>query len=492
MNPTRLVDLDAERAVLANVILSAGASFAALDALGIAEAVFGDSRHGTIWAAFRALHQRGVPVDIITLGAELRAMERAHTVGGAQYLAELTDYIPSLAHTDAHAGVVMDIARLRLAAEKTQEMFSVLAQGGRSQEVLERVHALAREIPTGHVSHRDADIGVHFDEAWARVLADIRMRAEGKAVCARFGIDALDGDERWLPLLGGIFRQNILTLSGAPGGGKTTLALCAAIQTSKDAMRRVNFVRNHAARVLIFATEMRGPQVALRLACAAAGVDFKKLRMGTASKEERPNVHAAGKGLAELPIDIIDTKVNGGSISADDVRRHTVSACARGEVALVVVDYFQDLAPCRDMTRASVTEEQEQRAKRLHDVAVDSDVPMIVVSSMNKTGQRGHQEGHAGIADTRGAGLDYASDVLGFIYLADPKKAEASRLPHAPPATLDDVVFKVVKNRYGAMGKITLEFDKLHGTFRGKVVANEDDDAPPDMADDPTTPGGFV
>ena len=49
--------------------------------------------------------------------AELRARDRLNAVGGAQYVGELTDEIPTLAHCESHARIVLDMAQRRRALE---------------------------------------------------------------------------------------------------------------------------------------------------------------------------------------------------------------------------------------------------------------------------------------------------------------------------------------------------------------------------------------
>lgn len=456
-------DLEVERALLAAVLLDTGAPppiLAELESVGVDGETFFDPRHAEIWRAMAALAHRGEPVDILTLGAELRARHRLNAVGGSQTLGELTEYIPTLAHATTHAEIALDLARLRAASECVVRMQARLAEGGRPAETLADLRALSAKLPSGENARERARMSDHAAAAWDEIERSMNAQAAGVLTVATFDVETLDGSERTEGMPGGIFAQNILTLSGVPGAGKTTLAWQAVTTTAE-----------RGAEVLVFSTEMRGPQLAKRIAATRAGVPFARLRKGIVSEEEATRIaHHLGE-IARLPITIIDTHVNGGRLTADDVRSHTMAAVARAtragkRVGLVVVDYFQDLARLRGRERASATEEQEERAAVLHDTAVSADVPMILVSSMTKDAQRaqGREGKAASTADFRGAGLDYATDVMVFLTLPENADLGDGRV---------SVRFEITKNRYGAVGVVSLVFDKPRGRFLPDVHRTE-------------------
>ncbi len=113
-------DLEAERAVLGSILLD---NVALSNVEGIlAAADFYHPAHGVIYEAVVAIAGRREPVDVVTLAAELRSRERLNTVGGAQYLGELTDTIPTVAHAESHARIVADLAGVRRMIEVAHEI----------------------------------------------------------------------------------------------------------------------------------------------------------------------------------------------------------------------------------------------------------------------------------------------------------------------------------------------------------------------------------
>ncbi len=480
-----IADIVAERAVIASVLLTEGspnASHARHCATGITEESFYDPRHGVIWQSIDTLVKRGECVDVITLVAELRSMNRLNTVGGAQYVGELTDEIPTLANMDSHAAIVVKLAILRRANAVGADVVAVTRSHESIDDRIAQVQSLSRGLQCIDVSPKRVSIAEHLLDAWEEFEKLALAKAAGHTIAARFGVEALDGspDGRFMGMCGGIFRQNIVTIMGKPGGGKTTIAMQAAVTTAEDALAKTGDV-DTAERVIVFASEMLGPQVSMRLACARSGIDFNRMRNGTATLEERQLVFEACNDLVKLPIDIIDSRVNRGRVSADDVNSHVLSLLSRDKkIGLVIVDYFQDLARCRGMEKVGETTEQEERARRLHSTVVDANVPMILISSMTKSAQKGHEEGKAGTTDARGAGLDYASDVMmGLVRIQDNdsnddgKSKGNSKRPKQDIGEVPDgcvpVSVEIPKNRYGKTGDVTVLFDLRRGMFRDLI-----------------------
>lgn len=489
-----LSDPDAEMATIAAVLLTPGypnSTYVRLSAEGVGSEAFGVPKNAVVWQAMERAHGRGRPIDIITVVEELRAMAdgagRLNTIGGVQYLGELTDYIPTVAHCETHGEIVVEHAMLRRALAIAQEMMLTGVGDGSIHERLAKMRSLAMEIPSANKAKR-VSISDHLEDSAEEIERVTLARASGKVVAARFGVEALDGspDGRFAGMLNGIHRQNVITVFGAPGSGKTTVCSQAAIVSAQDALDAAGGVIENSARVLMYCTEMLGPQVASRLACTRAGVDFNRFRTGVCTQEELDDAFASMNEIAKLPIDIIDTKTNRGRLTADDIHAHVHAAKARGvSIALVIVDYFQDLGRCRGMEKTGDTKEEEARSAKIHDTAVSADVPMVLVSSTDKQTQRDHAAGaKSGTTNTRGAGLDFASDVMmGIVNISAVEKSEdegrgggkrggksSFKEPdEPPPAGCVYTRFDIVKNRYGPTGEVIILFDKRHGMFRDHV-----------------------
>ena len=115
-----LVDLDAERATLGAITLDVTVL---ADVLAIARPEdFADPRHTVILDALVAIDGKPDAVDrgavnLVTLGRHLRAIGRFNTLGGSQYVAELSECVPSSSHARESARLVAELAARRRVRE---------------------------------------------------------------------------------------------------------------------------------------------------------------------------------------------------------------------------------------------------------------------------------------------------------------------------------------------------------------------------------------
>lgn len=438
---TIYVDGDAERAVLGAIMFDN-------EALALARTIltpdrFGEPRHEAIWRACCEVADSGQPINIYTLSAALRAARGGlgllNTIGGPEYLGEITDALPNSQHIESHARIVAEVAAARVAAEAAQDMAAAARSGLAPKQLLSKLHQLTAKIPAGvDGGERLYDAEAHASAAWESILA----AQGGTKPPARFGVESLDGDRSmgFEGALGGMFAEQLIFIGGEPGAGKTTLADQAAEETAR--MGR---------RVLVFPTEMSGPELARRRASTRAGISQARMRAGVLTEDELARLANALADRASLPIFTFDDVA-----SVEGIRARVLAEAARGDVGLVVVDYFQMLTSTdekgRDENRA-----EARRWDALKRVARDAKVPLLVVSSLTKEGQKGAR-GKDGPSqtDARGSGPEYASDVMVFLTCEHPEDARR------------EVVAHIKKNRQGPLGTLTLEFETARGRFTSK------------------------
>lgn len=105
---------EAERGVLACILQSPNGCITDTEKrLGRDGLAFYDLRHQTLFTQIVALHDRRVPVDIITLQQALRDIRRLDDVGGMAYLAGLPESAPSPANLPYYLDIVSEKHSLR-------------------------------------------------------------------------------------------------------------------------------------------------------------------------------------------------------------------------------------------------------------------------------------------------------------------------------------------------------------------------------------------
>ena len=103
--------LDAEESVLGGVLLDLHALDRAIEMMGAED--FYREAHRKIFRAMLALSEKSEPIDLITLTDALKTRGELQDIGGATYLAELQDKVPSAANIAHYARIVREKAVLR-------------------------------------------------------------------------------------------------------------------------------------------------------------------------------------------------------------------------------------------------------------------------------------------------------------------------------------------------------------------------------------------
>ncbi len=196
--------LEAEQSVLGAIMLD---NAVAARTGNLAPLDFFVQGHAEIYNAAMKLIAAGTAVDVVTLSDELKRRKQLDNVGGDAYLGALVENVPTAANVTHYAQIVHEHAlRRRLAATADEISTAALTPNGRS--VLD-VFAAARQ-------RIDALAIRYVNPAIELVRADaIRP-------------------ERIEWLWDGYIARGILHLiAGAPGTGKTTLALAIAATVSR-------------------------------------------------------------------------------------------------------------------------------------------------------------------------------------------------------------------------------------------------------------------
>jgi replicative DNA helicase len=102
---------DAERAVLGSILENPN-SFYRVISLVDTEDFFKDA-HRLIFAAIRALAEKSVEIDLLTVKNELAKRAQLEQAGGSAYVSSLTDVVPDIANVERYARIVKEKSTLR-------------------------------------------------------------------------------------------------------------------------------------------------------------------------------------------------------------------------------------------------------------------------------------------------------------------------------------------------------------------------------------------
>jgi len=254
-------------------------------------------------------------------------------------------------------------------------------------------------------------------------------------------------------LTGGWQDSNLIVIGGRPTMGKTSLALSAAQHAAVD--------RDPPTGVVIFSLEMGGTQVAQRLITSRAQFDAQEARTGPIDDEDRERLEEAARELSNSPLHIDDTP----RLSVEDLADKCRRLVEERDVGLIVVDYLQLLRASGSNLPNSVTRERElgYLTRELKALAKELDLPVIVLSQLNREVENRGGAKRPKLTDLRGSGsIEQDADVVAFIYRAE---RYGITVNEGGNSTEDVAEVIVEKQRNGPVGIVELAFKKQYARF---------------------------
>jgi len=439
---------EAERAVLGASMLTSRAVHRAMQITRPAH--FYRDAHATIFRAIVSMVDRQIPIDIVTLGTELRRLGRLADVGGAHYLAELHRSAVTDERIEHHARIVYEQWLRRRIIEEAMAIASTSYDDGidalgHLSDAQRAFFDLARQKP-GKVYKT---MPLLTTEA-----ATMIRQAHASKGCAGLStyLYALDR------AIGGLHPTDLVIVAGRPGMGKSGLADTIAFNVARQGMS-----------VGMFSMEMSGAQHVLRLVAGASGVNGASLRAGRATDEEVAAALAAADQMAAHPI-IIDERP---ALSMMDLTSTARMMQVEHDIRLLIVDYLQLARGSR--THTSRHQETDEISKGLKRLAKELDIPVIALSQLNRSVEsRGDKRPM--LSDLRESGsIEEDADTVLLLYRPAYYEFEYHPIDNSPATIYDaanarikvgsTVEIIIAKQRSGATGSVRLLFEDRYARF---------------------------
>ena len=351
-------NIEAEEAVLGALLIDPEGIFRVLPFLRAED--FYLQKHRWIYESIIRIHDRRDPIDFLTLTTELEQREQLEAVGGAAYISQLINAVPSAVSIESYGRLVeqtavrrrlldavSDIARLaydeklpidQVVDKSEQSLFGVSQQRATRdlqpiQEVVQRYYDRVEYL----YAHRGEPMGVPT------------------------GFHDLDR------VLGGFQRSDLLILAARPGVGKTSLMITFALKAAEK-----------GRTVALFSLEMSAEQLAQRMVAAISQIDAQRLRLGQLQDDEWPRFADAIGHLSDLPIYIDDTP----SISVLQLRTKCRRLASERPLEMVFVDYLQLMNS--DIHSDNRVQEVSYISRSLKGIARELDIPLMTASQLSR------------------------------------------------------------------------------------------------------------
>ncbi len=440
-------NLEAEQAVLGGVFLNSTVFTQLVDL--VTEEDFYSPAHQKIFAAFKELFRKSIPIDLLTVSDELQRGGHLDVIGGQPYLAELAGSVISAANAVYHADIVKQKSiQRRLISVATEIIGNSFEAGTEVAELLDHSQQAIFRI--------SQDSGTKPYRSSADLVGEVFNKLQERANRGELITGVRTYYSNFDEMTSGLQPTDLIIIAGRPSMGKTAFALNIAMNAA---------VRDDVPTA-IFSLEMGMDQLMMRMLCIHGLVDLKNVRSGFLGDDDWAKLVDAADALSRAPILIDDTP----AITAMELR----SRCRRIQMdtglGLVVVDYLQLMRASRR------TDSREQEisdiSRNLKALAKELHVPVIALSQLNrKVEERTNKRPM--LSDLRESGaIEQDADVICFIYRDEVYNEDS------PKKGIAEII--IGKQRNGPVGAVELAFIGRSTAFRD--LSHMPDPAPSEVS----------
>ena len=417
-------DIEAEQAVIGSMLTDKDSVISAVEVLK--EEDFYREDNKVIYSAIMNLYNRGEPIDIITLKAELVSLGKFEAVGGLEYLAELPEKVTTTANVEKYIKIVEEKSMLRTLIKTANEL--IVLGYDQTQEVEDIMdvaekkifNVMQRKNQKGYSSMKDILV-----ESFTQLEELYNRKQHITGVPTGFA----DLDYK----TAGLHNSDLILVAARPAMGKSAFAL--------------NIASNAAVRanvpVAIFSLEMSKEQMGNRILCSEAMVDSNKVRTGKIEDEDWAKLAMASGELSESQIFIDDTP----GISIMEIRAKCRKMKLEKNIGLVVIDYLQ-LVQGSSKKGGSREQEISEISRSLKILAKEINVPVIALSQLSRAPEQ-RPDHRPMLSDLRESGaIEQDADIVMFLYRDDYYNEESEK------KNIAEVI--IAKHRAGSTGTVEL------------------------------------
>lgn len=422
-----LASLEAEQSVLGAILIDNDSANLLTD---LTPNNFFSEKNGLIFKTAISMISDGLPVDVITLDAELGKRGLSEETGGLAYLIDLQQNTPSAANVSRYAKLVSESAaerELRFAAEQIERLAK--ERDGRSIADRQAEAVALLDKISGTAAGRSEEMS--YEDAIRATLHHWERISETDGMLGfSTGLKCLD------EVTGGLQRGNLTVIGARPGMGKSVLAENIARHCAKSGLS-----------VRFQSYEMSGIELTQRGAAAEQSIDYGRLKKYRMTQEEH-NSFAEYLNEARDWKFVIDTEMVGIEAIAARCRLEK----RKSGLDVLVVDHLH-LMPRKGVNEVAELDDITARLKRL---AMELQIHVLLVAQLNRATEK-QADKRPSLADLRGSGgIEQNANLVLMPY------REGYYDSDAPQETAELII---AKNRDGERGVLDLVWQGQYQRF---------------------------
>ena len=431
-------DIEAEKSLLGALLLSDDAFSNVLEQVTAKD--FYDPRHSDIFRGMTSLFNNHHPIDLSTLTSELKSQGTLKNIGGASYLADLTNFVPTASHIDAYTDLVAQAAvRRRLIKAGTGIATAAYDGNTRIEDLLGQAEKDLFEVSDKTIKTDYSALSDLLIDAYERI--ELLHQNKGALRGLKTGFHDLD------EMTAGLQSGDLIIIGARPAMGKTTFAQNIAYNVA---------TRNGDKRgVLFFSLEMSKAEIVDRMISSVSGINSWKIRTGNISDDDFADIGDTLGEMNEVPLYIDDTS----AMTILELRNKARRAHHDHNLGLIVIDYLQ-LLQGSDRYAGNRVQEITEVSRGLKTLARELEIPVIALAQLSR-GVTGRDDPRPILSDLRDSGsIEQDADLVMFLHRPDYYNQNKEGYV---PTNITELLIQ--KHRHGEVGKIELYFDKQHVRF---------------------------
>ncbi len=435
--PPQAVEL--EEAVLGALMLERDSIIAVQEY--VTPDAFYTEEHRLIYKAIESLSAELKPIDLYTVTECLKVRGELKKVGGAAYLAQLTQKVGSAANVEFHAKIIAQkyVQRelIRSATEIQRRSYD------EDQDVTDLIGYAESEIfkvAEGHVKRSVQNAKDVLHKAMLQIEEASKNTSAFNGVPSGFmAVDRVTLG--WQP-------SDLIIIAARPAMGKTAFVLSMARNMAID----------HESPVAFFSLEMSSVQLMMRLIIAETGLSGTDLKSGRLTPEQWRHLESATKPLGTAPLFIDDTP----ALSVFEFRSKARRLKIHNDIKIIIIDYLQLMTGNAD-SRGNREQEVAFISRTLKAIAKELNVPIIALSQLSRATETRGGSKRPQLSDLRESGaIEQDADIVAFIHRPEYYGMNTDE-NGMPTAGMAEII--IAKHRSGAATDVKLRFLKEQTRF---------------------------
>lgn len=390
---------------------------------------FHNESNRLIFFTISQLYNAGVNPDILSVTQRLLSSNDLEKVGGAAYVAELSNY-SNVSNVSFYLSEVKKFWEKRRLYEYLQEGQKELKSGASAQEITDNLNdalinlQIASDPTKSEMSLND-------------IVSAFKKDCDKKRELNQEYIGVPTGFQTYDRVTSGLQEEEYIIIAARPSMGKTALAVSM-----------INNMIERGVPVALFSLEMSATQIIQRFLAIQTETNLYHLRNGLKDNEKYSKIfnEATLNHFLSLPLKLIDET---------NINIKTLKAKARYlkkifDIKIIFIDYIGLIDS--GMPQAKVFEQQSYISKELKKLAKELKIPVVALCQVARDAEGKEPT----LANLRGSGsIEQDADQVILIH--------GDRESDEP---IVNRTFLLAKNRNGACIRTSVEFVKAFTLYR--------------------------